>query len=118
MPDAERASRLNEILALQNDITYKKNRMLEGTIEEVMVEGPSEKDAGKLSGRTRTNKLVNVTPFKNPAPRNPEMNSGSEVLPGTVLRVKIFRAGLHSLSGRLLEADVPEGESSKGFNLI
>ena len=111
VPDAERASRLNEILALQNDITYKKNRMLEGTIEEVMVEGPSEKDAGKLSGRTRTNKLVNVTPFKNPAPRNPEMNSGSEVLPGTVLRVKIFRAGLHSLSGRPLEADVPDGES-------
>ncbi|MBA4494435.1 tRNA (N6-isopentenyl adenosine(37)-C2)-methylthiotransferase MiaB [Paenactinomyces guangxiensis] len=54
----ERLQRLND---LQNEISRKKNEALRGQIVEVLVEGESKKNANVLSGRTRTNKLVNFT---------------------------------------------------------
>jgi tRNA-2-methylthio-N6-dimethylallyladenosine synthase len=77
--------RLREILALQDDITLEKNRALEDSIWEVLVEGRSETDKTKLTGRTRTNKIVN---FK-----------GSESLTGQLVEVRITRARRHSLDG-------------------
>ncbi|TCS93801.1 tRNA (N6-isopentenyl adenosine(37)-C2)-methylthiotransferase MiaB [Hazenella coriacea] len=52
----ERLQRLND---LQNEISRKKNEELRGKIVEVLVEGESKKNSEVLSGRTRTNKLVN-----------------------------------------------------------
>ncbi|MBD1372945.1 tRNA (N6-isopentenyl adenosine(37)-C2)-methylthiotransferase MiaB [Hazenella sp. IB182357] len=52
----ERLQRLNE---LQNEISLRKNEVLRGQIVEVLVEGVSKKNVNVLSGRTRTNKLVN-----------------------------------------------------------
>ncbi|MFC4077931.1 tRNA (N6-isopentenyl adenosine(37)-C2)-methylthiotransferase MiaB [Salinithrix halophila] len=52
----ERLQRLNQ---LQDAISRKKNEALRGQILEVLVEGESKKDPDVLSGRTRTNKLVN-----------------------------------------------------------
>jgi tRNA-2-methylthio-N6-dimethylallyladenosine synthase len=54
----ERLLRLN---ALQNEISRRKNEALRGQIVEVLVEGESKKNPDVLSGRTRTNKLVNFT---------------------------------------------------------
>ena len=50
--------RFERLVALQGDITYTKNRSTIGRVEQVLVEGPSKKDATKLTGRTRTNRLV------------------------------------------------------------
>jgi tRNA-2-methylthio-N6-dimethylallyladenosine synthase len=49
---------LQELIALQNEIQQRKNEREVGQVVEVLVEGPSEKNPKKLSGRTRTNKTV------------------------------------------------------------
>jgi tRNA-2-methylthio-N6-dimethylallyladenosine synthase len=77
--------RLHEILKIQDEITLKKNRPLKGTVKEVLVEGPSETDPLKLTGRTRTNKIVNFT------------GRASE---GELIDVEIVEARKHSLEGR------------------
>jgi tRNA-2-methylthio-N6-dimethylallyladenosine synthase len=89
VPEGVRLRRLQEILALQDDITLEKNRELEGTTQEVLVEGRSERDARRLTGRTRTNKIMD---FK-----------GDEGLVGRLVRVRVKRARRHSLEGELAE---------------
>jgi tRNA-2-methylthio-N6-dimethylallyladenosine synthase len=54
-----KSQRLSEILKMQELITHKKNKLLEGEILEVLVEGVSATDDNKLTGRTCTNKIVN-----------------------------------------------------------
>ena len=53
-----KSRRLAELIALQNEIAREKNRALIGQTMEILVEGPSDKDASRLQGRSRTNKLV------------------------------------------------------------
>ena len=61
-----------------------------GRVEEVLVEGPSKKDPGVVSGRTRQNKLVHFVP--------PDV-----LRPGSYARVEIDRAAPHHLHGRFVE---------------
>ncbi len=79
------SKRFSQLLKLQDSITYKKNKALEGQILKVLVEGLSDSDGDKLTGRTRTNKIVNF--------------NGDIDLIGEILRIKIIDAKLHSLSG-------------------
>lgn len=58
VPAADKQRRLAQLIALQNEIARDKNRRLVGTSCEVLVEGISDKDAGRVRGRTRGNKLV------------------------------------------------------------
>jgi tRNA-2-methylthio-N6-dimethylallyladenosine synthase len=58
VPAETKQRRLAELIALQNEIARDKNRKRVGEREEVLVEGVSNKDASRLMGRTRTNKLV------------------------------------------------------------
>ena len=58
VPDEVKHERLNQLMAVQNEISKEINDALLGTVQEVMVEGPSKNDAAMWSGRTRTNKLV------------------------------------------------------------
>lgn len=62
MPDQVPAdvkhARLEQLMAVQNKISAEINAQLLGTVQEIMVEGPSKNDAAIWSGRTRTNKLV------------------------------------------------------------
>lgn len=51
--------RLIELIAVQNAITLEKNKEELGTIFEILVEGPSEKDPDMLTGYTRSNKTMN-----------------------------------------------------------
>ena len=85
IPDHIKVERLAGILSLQEDITYKKNKELEGTVLEVMIEGPSETDINMLSGRTRTNKIVTI--------------QNSSEINGSFVFVRIERARHHSLNG-------------------
>lgn len=58
VPDAVKSRRLSEIIALQNELGLAAYRRNVGREFEVLVEGPSRRDAGKLSGRTSQNKVV------------------------------------------------------------
>lgn len=51
--------RLRHLQEIQKTITIKKNRAIEGKIVEVLVEGTSKNSEEELTGRTRTNKIVN-----------------------------------------------------------
>ena len=50
--------RLDELMKVQNTISLEKNRALENSVVEVLVEGASKTDEKIFTGRTRTNKLV------------------------------------------------------------
>ncbi len=67
---------------------WKKNRYLEGRVEDVLVEGVSKNDDADITGRTRGNKIVNF--------------AGGTDLIGETVRVKIVRAHMHSLRGDAL----------------
>jgi len=56
--EKEKLERLNELIKLQNSITLKKNKDMEGKIQEVLVEGRTKKRPDRFSGRTRGNRLV------------------------------------------------------------
>lgn len=84
--EAEKSSRLSVLQELQRDITLKKNRRLEGSEVEILVEGESKK-GGQLSGRTPTNKIVNFP------------NNNSKL--GDLVKVTIKRAHVNSLVGEL-----------------
>ncbi|HEB02601.1 MAG TPA: TRAM domain-containing protein, partial [Nitrospirae bacterium] len=93
LPEKVRLARLKEILDLQEDITLKKNLSLVGTVLEVLVEGESASDSAMLSGRTRTNKIVNFYPD---GPSGPTVEIG----PGTIINLLIKQAHKHSLTGQ------------------
>ena len=58
VPKAVVQERFDRLIALQQRISLEQNQRHIGCSEEVIVEGVSKKDPSKLSGRTRTNKLV------------------------------------------------------------
>jgi len=58
VPEKIKKERLNRLMLIQNDISLEINKKLEGTWQEVLVEGPSKNDQDTVTGRTRTNKIV------------------------------------------------------------
>ena len=56
VPLAVKTARLNEIIALQNEISLEINRECVGRTFEVLIEGPSKRSAAELMGRTSQNK--------------------------------------------------------------
>ena len=58
VPLAVKARRNTQVLDLQQQISERKNAAMHGTTVEVLVEGPSKKNAAVLSGRTRRNHIV------------------------------------------------------------
>lgn len=94
MPDQvseeEKSRRIQELIAVQKEISLARNRAEEGRIHEVLVDGPSENNPAFLTGRTRTNKKV--------------VFSGSESLIGTLADVRIDEGKLTYLAGSLLPA--------------
>jgi tRNA-2-methylthio-N6-dimethylallyladenosine synthase len=81
--------RYERLVALQERISFERNEESVGRTEEVLVEGISKKDAAKLTGRTRTNKLVHFP-----------SDGAAE---GTLLRVRITHAHSHHLDGELID---------------
>lgn len=58
VPDEIKGRRLEEVIALQRQISYERNRSLVGTEEVVLMEGPSKRSDTEWMGRTDTNKTV------------------------------------------------------------
>jgi len=88
VPVAIKDRRLSILQRAQREITLKKNKRLEGNIEEVLVEGRSKKNGFELTGRTRSNRVVNFT--------------GNYNLVGKLAKVKIEKAYLNSLRGTMV----------------
>jgi tRNA-2-methylthio-N6-dimethylallyladenosine synthase len=68
IPDAEKARRLEVLMARQRDIQITRYKKYIGTIYEVMVEGKNESRAQWI-GRTSQNKTLNFTAPESAAPR-------------------------------------------------
>jgi len=83
-----KASRLNVLQDLQKKITLKRNKALEGTQLEVLVEG-SSKRGGQLAGRTASHKVVNF------------ISNNSHL--GSLHTVAIKHSFLNSLWGEVVE---------------
>lgn len=86
----ERLLRLNEV---QYQIAREANRQLENQAVEVLVEGQSKTDSERLTGRTRTNRIV--------------VFEGGKHLVGKLLQVVVREARTFTLYGEL-----PKGEGA------
>ena len=80
------AQRFDRLVKLQNAITFERNLEQVGKTVEVMVEGPSKRDASIATTRTRGNRIVHV---------------GGDWKAGTLLMVDVTRAAPHYLEGVL-----------------
>jgi tRNA-2-methylthio-N6-dimethylallyladenosine synthase len=99
--DEIKKERLKRVQQLQREISLSKNRQRIGDVEEILVDGGSKTKNGQVMGRTRGNRIVNLT--------------GSESMAGTLASVRIVGATANSLLGELLGAQAilesqPEGE--------
>ena len=83
----ERFARLRVVI---ERAALRRHRAREGRIEEVLVEGPSKKDATVMSARTRQNKLVHFVPDQ-------------PLRVGSYANVEITRGAPHFLEGRFVE---------------
>lgn len=80
----ERLMRLNQI---QYEIALDINQSLEGSIMEVLVDGPSKTNPDRLTGRSRTNHIV--------------LFSGAKDLIGKLINVKINEGKTFSIFGEI-----------------
>ena len=58
VPEEEKIRRLNELIALQTEISAQQNKKDEGKTFDVLVEGFSKRSRAQLCGRTEQNKMV------------------------------------------------------------
>ena len=61
VPDEVKRERIQRLVELVQEHAARHNAALVGTVQEVLVEGPSRTDPTTLRGRSRTNKAVNFT---------------------------------------------------------
>ncbi len=58
LPERVKEERNQDLLELVNSIVIRKNEAMVGTTQEILCEGPSKNNKERLSGRTRTNRIV------------------------------------------------------------
>lgn len=88
VPEEEKIRRLNEIIALQNELSLESNRRDVGKTFEVLVEGFSKRSREQMCGRTPQNKMI-VFPK-------------GETKPGDLVMVKVLEASSATLKGELV----------------
>ena len=88
---ATKHARLSRLQAAINDNAARISRAMVGTVQTVLVEGPSRKDANELAGRTENMRFVNF-----PGPTR---------LIGQFVEVEITDTRTNSLRGRVLTRD-------------
>jgi len=81
--------RLLQLIETQNEIALEQNQALVGSLQSVLVEGPSKNDPERLTGRTRGNKLVHFP--------------GEDGLRGQLVTVRIDAAQTWNLMGTIVE---------------
>lgn len=96
--DTPRDVKLARLATLQATIEANVKRISEsmlGSVQRILVEGPSRKDPNELHGRTENNRVVNF-----PAP-----HAVHDRLIGQLIDVRIDRAFAHSLRGEIVRQD-------------
>ena len=88
VPEEEKIRRLNELIALQTEISAQQNKKDEGKEFDVLVEGFSKRSREQLCGRTEQNKMV-------------VFDKGGHHI-GEIVRVKIVGSTSATLLGVLL----------------
>lgn len=89
IPEDVKHERFNRLVELLNSISERKNREYKEKTVEVLVEGYSKNDDTRLTGRTRTGKLVNF--------------SGGDInFKGKLVKVKITEPQTWTLQGELI----------------
>ncbi|MFQ3586037.1 MAG: tRNA (N6-isopentenyl adenosine(37)-C2)-methylthiotransferase MiaB [Fimbriimonadaceae bacterium] len=88
LPRAVKQERLNRLIEVQNRITDEQNAAQIGRTVEVLVEGPSPKNAGLLQGYTREFRMVHFP--------------GSPSRAGRLAEVRVTRSHRWGLSGELV----------------
>ncbi len=96
--DEIKTKRLQEIIELQQQISYEINQTLIGKEEVILIEGPSKKSDNFLAGRTDNNKVVIIHAQKN-------------IRQGDYVKVKINRATSGTLFGGFVEFVNPAKEN-------
>jgi tRNA-2-methylthio-N6-dimethylallyladenosine synthase len=86
-PPQVKSARLTRLQSRIDELERKVNDAMLGTVQRVLVEGVSKKDAGELAGRTDNNRVVNFR--------------GAPELIGRFVEVKITRVVRHTLRGEL-----------------
>ncbi len=87
-PHAVKLKRLQHLQAVVEDNVRRISADRLGTVQRILVEGPSRKDPAELAGRTECNRVVN---FKGPIR-----------LAGEMVDVRITQTNPHSLRGEVL----------------
>jgi tRNA-2-methylthio-N6-dimethylallyladenosine synthase len=90
-PQEAKLQRLYRLQAQLDSQVKAYSAAMVGTVQRVLVEGPSKKDANELSGRTENNRVVNF--------------AGNARLIGQFVDVTITRALPNSLRGEIVIRD-------------
>jgi len=88
--DNVKQERLSILQSIQKETTLQKHQALEGTTQEILIEGQSKQGNRDVTGRTRSNKIVNV--------------KGDVTLAGSLIPVRIVKAFPHSLRGEFVQS--------------
>lgn len=91
--DTPQGVKLERLKRLQAQIDRQARAISDamvGTVQRVLIEGPSRKDADEMAGRSTNNRTVNF--------------AGSTTMAGTFADVRITQALSHSLRGELVDA--------------
>jgi tRNA-2-methylthio-N6-dimethylallyladenosine synthase len=91
IPQAIKEERNQRLLEVVNALGAQAHQKFVGRRVEVLVEGPSKRNPARMTGRTRCNKIVVL--------------DASPRACGTLLDVKLQRAGTFTLYGEVVEAD-------------
>lgn len=91
VPDEVKVARIEELIALQNEISLRKNKLEVGRTLPCLVEGPSKTNADLMSARTRTNKIV--------------VFRGKQDMVGMLMPLRITGYGLTHLEGEVIPAE-------------
>jgi tRNA-2-methylthio-N6-dimethylallyladenosine synthase len=91
-PQSVKLARLQTLQAQINANIKTISESRVGTVQRILVEGPSKRDASELMGRTECNRVVN---FKGPA-------QGAQRLIGNLIDVTITEAMTYTLRGEVL----------------
>ncbi|HEY9755704.1 MAG TPA: tRNA (N6-isopentenyl adenosine(37)-C2)-methylthiotransferase MiaB [Oculatellaceae cyanobacterium] len=97
IPQAEKDERLRFLNSVVTHVANKQNQRYLNGVEEILVEGRSERSNGRLMGRTRTNKIVNFV--------------GDDSLIGHFVDVRIIAVNAWAFRGELLNESASQPQS-------
>lgn len=84
-----KTERLERLKTVTEKSAFKKNQLLVGSVQEVLVEGPSKKNKAIFTGRNPQNKVVHFRPHQG-------------LKPGSIVNVEIKEGLAHYLMGEMV----------------